>query len=256
MRDSDGLVMGDVSDDYRIVQNDEAFAFTADLAGMGVKFETAGVIRNPYNDNIKTWMLARTDHITVLGDRIDPFVVFMNSFDGHSSMIAAMVTVRVVCQNTLTMALDGARRVWYIEHTGDIRQSLTEAQRALGLIEDYVEGFPEAAEKLAAINLYRDEITQFLDDLFPAPDPEDDTELRKRNREYLKGFVLNRYETPTDLQRFRGTGYGLYNAVVDVANHMPPMRKTRNWRENRFVRVVEGDAIIHKAQKLLMQIRA
>jgi phage/plasmid-like protein (TIGR03299 family) len=256
VRDTDNLVMGIVSDDYRIVQNHEAFAFVEDLAGEGVKFETAGVIRNPYNDNIKTWILGKTDHITVLGDRIDPYIVFMNSFDGKSGVVAAMTPVRVVCQNTLTAALDGAQRVWGMNHTGDITKKLAEAQRTLGLMTDYMDEFPGMAEELVAINLYKDEITKFLDELFPAPaDTADDTDLRKRNREYLKGFVLNRYETVPDVQKFRGTSWGMYNSVVDVVNHMTPMRKTKNWRENRFVRVVEGDAIIQRAQKLLMQIR-
>jgi phage/plasmid-like protein (TIGR03299 family) len=255
MRNTDLLVMGEVSDDYRIVQNDEAFAFVVDLAGEGVLFETAGVLRNPYNNNVKTWILGKTDHITVLGDRIEPYIVFMNSFDGKSGVTAAMVTVRVVCQNTLTLALDRARRTWSMDHTGDIQSKLNIAKRALGLMQDYVEEFPELAEELASINLYKDEITRFLDELFPAPDPEDDTELRKRNREYLKGMVIHRYETVPDVQKFRGTGWGMYNSVVDVANHMPPMRATKNWRENRFIRTVNGDPIIHRAQRLLMAIR-
>jgi phage/plasmid-like protein (TIGR03299 family) len=255
IRDTDLLILGDVSADYQVVQNHEAFAFAADLAGEGVKFETAGVLRNPYNDSVKTWMLARTDHITVLGDRITPYIAFMNSFDGTSGVVAALTPVRVVCENTLTLALRNAARTWTMRHTGDIQSKLNEAKRALGLIADYVEGFPEAAEDLAAVNLYRDEITKFLDDLFPAPEPENDTELRKKNREYLKGLVLNRYETVPDVQKFRGTGWGLYNSVVDVVNHMPPLRKTKNWEENRFIRVVNGDPIIQRAQLLLMKIR-
>ena len=76
--------------------------------------------------------------------------------------------------------------MWMIKHVGDIQGKIEEAKRALGLMNEYVAGFPEAAEKLNAINLYDDEVKKFLDDLFPAP-AEGDTDKRKENREYLEG---------------------------------------------------------------------
>lgn len=255
VRDKDLMCLGVVSDDYRIVQNSEAFAFTDELIGMGVRYETAGSIYNPYNGTVKTFMLAKTDHITVLGDRVEPYCVFMNSFDGKSGMIAAMTPVRVVCQNTLTMALDGAQRMWMIKHVGDIQGKIEEAKRALGLMNDYVAGFPEVAEKLAAINLYDDEIKKFLDELFPAP-TEGDTDRRKENREYMKGVVMNRFTIPEDIQKFRWNAWGMYNAVSDAITHMQPMRKTKNWRANRFLAVVDGHAVIQRAQNLLMKVVA
>ena len=255
VRDKDLMCMGVVSEDYRIVQNSEAFAFTDALVGMGVKYETAGAIYNPHTGSVKTFMLAKTDSVQVIGDTITPYCVFMNSFDGKSGMVAAMTPVRVVCQNTLTMALDGAQRSWMIKHVGDIQGKIEEAKRALGLMNDYVAGFPEAAEKLVAINLYDDEVKKFLDDLFPAP-LEGDTDKRKENREYLKGVVMNRYTVPEDIQKFRGNAWGLYNAVSDAVTHMQPMRKTANWRSNRFLAVVDGHAIIQRAQSLLMKVTA
>lgn len=256
VRDTDCRVLGVVSDDYRIVQNSEAFAFTDALVGSGdVRYESGGVLISPVSHTCKTWILARTaKDFTVAGDKIAPYVCFVNSFDGKSSMVAAMVTTRVVCQNTLTMALNHAKRTWSIEHTGDIKYKVNEAQRALGLIEDYMTEFPGEAEKLIARNVYADEVKKFLDDLFPAP-LEGDTDMRKKNRQYLKDLVVNRYEKPDDLSRFRNTAWALYNSVSDVMTHMKPLRSTRNWAENRFMRVVDGHDIIQKAQTLLMEIK-
>ena len=256
VRDIDLRVLSTVSDDYRIVQNHEAFAFTDELlGGGGVKYETGGVLISPYNGSCKTWILARSDQdFVVAGDKIAPYVCFVNSFDGKSSMIAAMVTTRVVCQNTLTMALGGASRTCYIEHTGDIQSKVKEAQRVLGLIEDYVAGFPEAAEALIARNLYADEVKKFLDDLFPAP-LQGDTQKRMENRTFMKDLVLNRYEKTDNLAQFRGTAWALYNATVDVVNHADPFRKTQNWQANRFMRIVDGHGITQKAQALLMEMK-
>jgi phage/plasmid-like protein (TIGR03299 family) len=256
VRDTDLRILGIVSDDYRIVQNSEAFAFTDELLGGGdVRYETGGVLISPYNGACKTWILAKSNKdFDIFGDKIAPYVCFVNSFDGKSSMIAAMVTTRVVCQNTLTMALGGAKRVCFIEHTGDIQSKVKEAQQVLGLVDDYVAGFPEAAEKLLAINLYADEVTKFLDDLFPAPEV-GDTARRMANRQYLKDIVLNRFEKSADLARFKGTAWALYNSVVDVVNHVDPFRKTQNWQANRFLRVVDGHDVVQRSQALLMEIR-
>lgn len=211
VRDTDLRVLGVVSDDYRIVQNHEAFAFTDELLGGGdIKYETGGVLISPQSGACKTWILARSNKdFNVSGDKIAPYVCFVNSFDGKSSMVAAMVTTRVVCQNTLTMALGGAKRTCYIEHTGDIQSKVKEAQQVLGLVEDYVAGFPEAADKLININLYTDEVNQFLDDLFPAPTV-GDTVIKMKNRQFLKDVVLNRFEKTDNLQKFKGTGWALY----------------------------------------------
>lgn len=255
VRDTDLHVMGVVSDDYRIVQNSEAFSIMDSIVDTGdVRYETAGVLKNPVTGDIKTWMLVSAKDIRVLGDTVSPYCVFMNSFDGKSGMVAAMTPVRVVCQNTLTLALEHDHtRKWSITHLGDIQSKIKEAQRALGIMAGYVDGFPEAAEALNARNLYADEIKKFLDDLFPAPAI--DTEIRARNRDYMKGLVLNRFEKPEDLARFRGTAWGMYNAVSDVVTHMEPMRKTKSWQQNRFLRVVDGHSIIDRAQHLLMKIK-
>ena len=257
VRDTDLRILGIVSDDYRIVQNSEAFAFTDELLGGGdIKYETGGVLISPQSGTCRTWILAKSNReLNVAGDKIAPYVCFVNSFDGKSSMIAAMVTTRVVCANTLSMALGGAKRTCYIEHTGDIQSKVKEAQQVLGLVDDYVAGFPEAAEKLININLYTDEVNQFLEDLFPAPTV-GDTAIKMKNRQYLKDVVLNRFEKTDNLQKFKGSGWALYNAVADVVNHADPIRKTQNWQENRFMRVVEGHAVVQRAQILIMGIKA
>lgn len=69
IRESDQRVLGVVTDRYKIVQNHEAFAFTDELLGEGVKYETAGSLQN----GKKVWMLARLpDNYIISGDRISP----------------------------------------------------------------------------------------------------------------------------------------------------------------------------------------
>lgn len=101
IRDTDNRVLGVVTDRYKIVQNHEAFAFTDELLGEGVRYETAGSIQN----GKKVWLLARLpENYIISGESISPYLVFSNSHDGSGSIKVAMTPIRVVCQNTLNLA--------------------------------------------------------------------------------------------------------------------------------------------------------
>ena len=100
VRDTDNSVLGIVTDRYKVVQNSEAFAFTDELLGEGVRYETAGSLQ----DGRRTWLLARLPHQYIInGEEISPFLVFMNAHDGSSAIKVAMTPVRVVCSNTLNL---------------------------------------------------------------------------------------------------------------------------------------------------------
>lgn len=103
VRSTDDAVLGVVSDRYRIVQNEEAFQFTDDLLGEGVTYETAGSLQG----GKKVWMLARLPRkYLIAGDQVVPYLVIFNSHDGSSGVKVAMTPIRVVCQNTLNLALN------------------------------------------------------------------------------------------------------------------------------------------------------
>ena len=106
VRSTDGRVLGIVSDRYKVVQNQDAFQFTDELLGEGVTYETAGSLQM----GRKVWMLARMpQRYIIAGDEIAPYLVIMNSHDGSSGVKVAMTPIRVVCQNTLNLALNSAR---------------------------------------------------------------------------------------------------------------------------------------------------
>ena len=116
IRDTDRKILGIVSDRYRIVQNGEAFAFTDDLIGGEVRYETAGSLR----DGRTVWLLARLPDREIVGDKTETYLCFTNNHDGTGAIRACMTPVRVVCNNTLNLALSTARRSWSVKHTGNI----------------------------------------------------------------------------------------------------------------------------------------
>ena len=97
VRDTDQQILGVVTDRYKVVQNEDAFAFTDQLLGEGVSYETAGSLQN----GRRIWMLAKLPQRYIIsGDEIEPYLVFMNAHDGTGAIKAAMTPIRVVCQNT------------------------------------------------------------------------------------------------------------------------------------------------------------
>ena len=135
VRSTDDAVLGVVSDRYRIVQNEEAFQFTDDLLGEGVTYETAGSLQG----GKKVWMLAKLpEKYIIAGDEVTPYLVFFNSHDGSSGVKVAMTPVRVVCQNTLNLALSTAKRSWSAIHVGDIRGKLEDAENTLLYADRYM----------------------------------------------------------------------------------------------------------------------
>ena len=105
----------------KFIQNREAFAFTDALLGSGVRYETVGSLQA----GKKVWLLARLPREYIIaGERISPYLVFSNSHDGSGAVRAALTPVRVVCNNTLNLALEKASRSWAMIHTGNINSKI------------------------------------------------------------------------------------------------------------------------------------
>jgi len=122
IKETDNRVLGVVTDRYKVVQNSEAFAFTDALLGEGVKYETAGSLQ----DGKKIWLLAKLHKkYIIVGEQIDPYLVFNSSHDGSGAIKVAMTPIRVVCQNTLNLALSSAKRIWSTVHVAIYQQKWT-----------------------------------------------------------------------------------------------------------------------------------
>lgn len=247
IRDSDGKVLGVVSDRYRIVQNDEAFAFTDALLGEGVRYETAGSL----SEGRQIWMLARLPEKYIInGDEIAPYLVFSNSHDGSGAVRVAITPIRVVCQNTLNLALNAAKRCWGIKHTGDINSKLHEAKYTLLRTEKYMNELGKSINELIKIKLSDKKVLEFIDEFFPVTN--DMSDIQVRNNRRLHNELEARYFDAPDLQHVGKNAYRFINAVSDMASHGKPTRATKNYKENLFKKTIEGNAMIDKAYQMVL----
>lgn len=247
IRESDNRVLGVVTDRYKIVQNYEAFAFTDDLLGEGVKYETAGSLQN----GKKVWLLAKLpENYIISDDRISPYLVFSNSHDGSGSIKVAMTPIRVVCQNTLNLALSNAKRIWTTIHTGDIKSKLDEAKKTLLLAEFYMDKLGAEMDRLNRIKIPDHKIMEYIDLLIPLPD--NATKIQEKNVQNLRSDMKLRYFDAPDLLHVGKNGYRFINAISDFATHEKPLRETASFKENLFMRTMEGNPLIDNAYELVL----
>ena len=246
VRDSDRKVLGVVTDRYRVIQNDEAFAFTDGLLGEGVKYETAGSLQG----GRKVWLLAHMPHEYIIsGERISPYLLFSNTHDGSGAIKVALTPIRVVCQNTLNLALAGAKRSWSMIHTGDIREKMQEAKDTLFLAEKYMDELGKEFEALRMKKLTDKQVMEYIEILLPIEDGS--TPQQEKNMKRLREDMKIRYFDAPDLQSVGKNAYRFVNAVSDFATHAEPLRRTANYKENLFSRTVDGNPMIDKAYQMV-----
>lgn len=246
VRDSDRKVLGVVTDRYKVIQNQEAFAFTDELLGEGVRYETVGSLQG----GKKVWLLAHMPHEYIIsGERISPYLLFSNTHDGSGAIKVALTPIRVVCQNTLNLALSKASRSWSMIHTGNIQNKLQEAKDTLFMAEKYMDNLGKEFETLRMQSMTDKQVMEFIETLLPIED--NATSQQKRNMKRLREDMKMRYFDAPDLQDVGRNAYRFINAVSDFATHAEPLRKTANYKENLFSRTVEGHPLIDKAYQMV-----
>ena len=103
---------------------------------------------------------------------------------------------------------------------------------------------------LSKIKLTDRKVMEFMSDFFPVT--LDMPDVQRKNNLRLLEDMRRRYWDAPDLSNVGKNGYRFVNAISDFATHADPIRKTRNYNENLFLRTVEGNPMIDKAYKLAL----
>lgn len=246
VRSDNDRILGIVSDSYKVVQNEEAFAFTDALIGEGVRYETAGSL----DEGRKVWLLAKLpERYQLVGEDVDPYIVFTSSHDGSGAIRVAPTPIRVVCQNTLNLALNTAKRSWSTTHTSNVHSRLDDARNTLLFADKYMKALQQEAERLSMQRVTDKLFYNLVDKLLPVD--EDASEQTKSNNLKQRSDLIYRYFHAPDLVDLPKNGWRFINAVSDHATHAQPLRMTKNYRENLFDKVITGHPMTDKAMKLL-----
>ena len=233
VRQTDGKILGVVSDRYKVVQNKDAFAFTDELMGANVRYETAGSLY----EGRKIWLMAKLDDYKILDDNIQPYLVFTNSHDGTSAVRVIITPIRVVCQNTLNLALANASRSWSAVHLGDISKKITDARDTLELTDHYLNLLKAEAEKLNKMKVSDEQFDKIVEHLIPLPPVHPEKAEAKRRHLLLTWKSDN-------LANFKNTGWAAVNSVSDFATHYRLQVPKESQKERLFNNVLDGHELI------------
>jgi phage/plasmid-like protein (TIGR03299 family) len=250
VRSDTGEVLGIVSDRYKVAQNQEVFEFADDLIGTDqaeCTYETAGSLFN----GRRVFMLVTMPGSRIVGDAYQPYICISNAHDGSAPLQVFLTGIRVVCNNTLSAALRGAKRKIAIRHRGIMDQRKSEAVRTMGAASRYFYNLEAFASELAGKKVG---IGKVLDRLFPSA--RDMSKRQVQSNQAVKDLITRMLREKEDLQNFKGTGWGVYNAIADYRSNAEPKRKTASWADNKMARFLDGDPVMNQAQEIIMALAA
>jgi phage/plasmid-like protein (TIGR03299 family) len=227
-------VLGIVGSDYQPVQNLEAFSFFEEALGKGAAVvETVGAL----GKGEVVFCMAKLPEVTevVKGDFVEQYLLLSTSHDGTQAIRVCFSSTRVVCQNTMNMALRRARNIVSIKHTKNAKESLSEAHKVLEANEKYWEKCREALQFMASKEMNTGEVRDFLKALFPAKtllneatgeEEEQDASQRQENIRSDVELLFNGQATGSNLAG--KTRWGMYNAVT---HHVDWQRNLRTRKD-------------------------
>ena len=219
VRTDTGLVMNVASDRYTPLQNVEAFQFFDAVVGAGeAVYHTAGSLQG----GRKVWALAKLPgDVTVGGqDVLEKYVLLANSHDGSMAVTMQITAVRVVCSNTLSVALGNGKKFRALHTPGVINKAI-EAREFLGLTEAYFANLMAGVTRLAETKMAEPQLDDLVFTIFGLDETKAITEQHVLTR-HAAETVKELFHTGigNDVQGVKGTAWAALNAVTEYVDHV------------------------------------
>lgn len=249
VRSTDNKVLGIVGPDYKIVQNAEAFSFMDQVLGEGVTYETAGALKG----GRRVWVLAHIPgEYKFVEDKADPYILFSTTHNGSGAIKVCLTPIRIVCMNTLNLAIKTATRSWSIVHKGLMDQKIANAKNTLIASKEYMGALCDEMVNLNEIKLTDTQVYDYVKKLIPMPlDP---SEVTRRNVSSKRTELMDRYELAPDLAHVDRSAYRFVNAVSDFATHSTPLRARSNYRGTRLLSILDGNTLIDTSYQMMKEV--
>jgi phage/plasmid-like protein (TIGR03299 family) len=238
VRDTDNRVLSHCGEGFVPFQNHETMSFFKKFTEAGhMEMDTAGSL----SDGERIWGLAKIKKGFTLagGDEVEGYLLMANSHKVGSAMTIMFTPIRVVCNNTITMALNqegltGKFRVLHLQMFDE--EIMQAAETALGISGEQMTKFKEQSEFLAKQKATKDQVDNFIAELFQPKllverGKSNEANLPPLHEEFSKTSqsILEAIETSPghDKASAKGTWWGALNGVTYVMDHQK-RAKTRD----------------------------
>lgn len=244
-RADDGTILGVVGEKYEVIQNRDSLQVFQAVSEVGdAIFETAGSLFG----GSKIYVSALIDGLIEVGkdDITKKYLLFMSSHDGSSAATVRLSSVRVICANTMQMALRENGRHVAIRHTNNANDNLRLATEMLGLANQRFKDMEESYNEMLKVQVSESEMKSYLERCFKKAMPKPTDKQDKAQGEDIVGVnkekvvraipqILELYETGHHLPQDAGTLYRLFQSVTEFSNHKRQSRsfeKSMNTKED------------------------
>ncbi len=254
VRDDREKVLSVVTRTYGVVQNSEALTLLDAAVGEGnAVYHVAGAL----DDGRTVFLLAEVNtpgHVwTLAGEEHKPYLLLYTSHDGSKAVTLKFCATRVVCMNTLSVALGEQGAKLSIKHTRTASERVQQAATVVARARAYFKGFSERVLRLAAQQFTLQDATAITERVIPTVKIDGKatvTDGVKAARSTIVALFAGQADSTVD-RRISGTKWGYLNAVSAFTDHN---QRRRGGAEGRMSAIaIEGtaDAIKQRAMDLL-----
>lgn len=247
-RSDTNMPLSVVSQRYKVVQPREILEFYRDLTEIsGFELETAGILKG----GRKIWALAKTGQSSTIkgNDTLNGYLLLATACDGTLATTAQFTSIRVVCNNTLAVALANGSGAVKVPHSTSFDPQAVKKQ--LGVSVSAWDAFMYRMKTLSERKVKSHEAMNYFLRVFTDPA----TTATGLSNERAMKKVLALYDGEGKGSEFassKGTAFGLLNSVTEYVDHERRARSTDHRLESAWFG--QGAALKQKAleQALLM----
>jgi phage/plasmid-like protein (TIGR03299 family) len=250
-------VLGVVGERYVPLQNEDLFDFADNLLDNGGRWETAGSIKG---GRVVFGALA-LERETVLdpngvSDKINTYLLVNTSHDGSIAIQASITPVRVVCANTLNLALGNrgrngsVKQSFKIRHTATASGKVAVAREALGLANAYMDEFDKMASAMIETEITKAQFDKIVELAYPSP--KDDSKKVSLTKHANKIDLINDIYVGDFNNTISGTAWGALNALTERLDWHRAGRKGNT--ETILAGASGFDPVINAEKNRLMKI--
>jgi phage/plasmid-like protein (TIGR03299 family) len=227
------VILGTVGAQYAPIQNADAFAVLSEACtSHGVTIESAGAL----GDGARTWMLAKLPEAfdVTPGDTVRGYFLIVNGHDGSTAYGARPTPIRVVCQNTLNVALGSGVDLVRIRHTRSAGQRVDEAARLVTSLIAAMHHTGDTFAALAAQRMTAAQVAAYVSAVLPSPAGEPVSPVLAERRRNVAALVwCGKGAEMAGADANGATAWAAYNAVCEYFDHVRPAEaKSRAGRAN------------------------
>ncbi len=242
-----GEPLGSCSDRYEVLNNIDAFNFIDNIVGQKLAiYETAGALGKGETVFVTAKLPSYIKPTNNDKDIIEKYILFTTSHDGSSAVRAMFTPIRVVCNNTLNMALSNNCGRVNMRHTKNLQDKIKNAMQIMKLYEDYEAKLIYDLATMSKFNITEKQTDIILANTFLTSEQlgifnmnngillSRDLPQKKLNQLiYVKDYI----ESGPGQEYSKGTAYWLYNGITSYFNN----GKEYNDKEDRFLSLSDGN---------------